>query len=155
MGVIKAIKGFFGGGAKDVLDGGAKILGSIDQLSTSAEEKKTLRAQVITTMVNAQSSVIVAEANAGGITSKWRPYTMLSLVSLIMCHYALFPMIAVIWPATIPVFAAMVLPPDAWFLIKVGLGGYISGRSIEKVTSTLTTSKELRKLAKLEAKINK
>lgn len=155
MGLFAKIAGVFGGGgAKAVLDGGSKILQSIDGLTTSAEEKKELRASVIGTMVQAQSAVIVAEANAGGIASKWRPYTMLSFVVIILCHYTLFPMIAVIFPQTAPVFAAMVLPPEMWVLIQVGLGGYTGGRSVEKVVGLLTTSKELRKMAKLEAKIN-
>ena len=155
MGLIAKVAGFFGGGgAKAVLDGGSQILKSIDGLSTSAEEKKSLRASVINTMVNAQTSVIIAEANAGGVTAKWRPYTMLSFVSLTLFHYALFPMIAIIFPATAPIFAAMVLPPQLWTLIQIGLGGYVGGRSVEKVVGMLTTSKELRKMAKLQAKID-
>lgn len=156
MGFISTIKGFFGsGGASAVLEGGNKILQSIDGLHTSAEEKKTLRASVIGTMVQAQSAGVIAEAQAGGIAAKWRPYTMLSFVALILCHYAIFPMIAVVFPATIPVFAAMVLPPELWFLIQVGLTGYVGGRSLEKVVDKLTTASELRKMAKLQAKINK
>ena len=143
------------GGAKDVLDGGTKLLGAIDGLTTSAEEKKSLRASVITSMVQAQQTVIVAEANAGGLAAKWRPITMLSFVAVILMHYCLFPMIAVAFPATAPILLAMVLPPEMWMLIQVGLGGYTGGRSVEKVVDMLTTSKELRKMAKLEAKINK
>lgn len=143
------------GGVKEVLDGGSKILGAIDGLSTSAEEKKSLRANVITSMVQAQQTVIVAEAQAGGITAKWRPITMLSFVAIIICHYVLFPMIAVAFPASAPILAAMVLPPEMWVLIQVGLGGYTGGRSVEKVVDMLTTSKELRKMAKLQAKIDK
>ena len=143
------------GGVKDVMDGGTKLLGAIDGLSTSAEEKKSLRAGVITSMVQAQQTVIVAEAQAGGIAAKWRPITMLSFVAIIICHYVLFPMIAVAFPAAAPILAAMVLPPEMWVLIQVGLGGYTGGRSVEKVVDMLTTSKELRKMAKLEAKIDK
>lgn len=156
MGFFSGIAKAIGiGGAKDVLDGGTKLLGAIDGLSTSAEEKKGLRASVITSMVQAQQTVIVAEAQAGGIAAKWRPITMLSFVAIIICHYVLFPMIAVMFPAAAPVFAAMILPPEMWVLIQVGLGGYAGGRSVEKVVGLLTTSKEVRKLAKLEAKIRR
>jgi hypothetical protein len=144
----------FGGGAKATLEGANSILKSVDSLTTSAEEKKQLRATVITTMVNAQRDVIVAEAQAGGISAKWRPYTMLAFVALIICHYALFPMIAVMFPAAVPVFAAMTLPPELWTLLQVGIGGYVGGRSVEKITDKLTTAKELRKLTKLRGKIN-
>ena len=155
MGFFSSIASAVGlGGAKDVLDGGSKILGAIDGLTTSAEEKKSLRASVITSMVNAQTSVIIAEANAGGIAAKWRPYTMLSFVFLTICHYAIFPMVAVVYPPAAPIFAAMILPPEMWMLIQVGLGGYAGGRSVEKVVDMLTTSKELRKMTKLEAKID-
>lgn len=156
MGFFSKIGSALGmGGAKDVLDGGTKLLGAIDGLTTSAEEKKGLRASVITSMVQAQQTVIVAEANAGGIAAKWRPITMLSFVAIIICHYVLFPMIAVAFPAAAPIFAAMILPPEMWVLIQVGLGGYTGGRSVEKVVNMLTTSKELRKMAKLEAKIDR
>jgi hypothetical protein len=156
MGFFAKIGSMVGlGGAKDVLEGGTKLLGAIDGLSTSAEEKKSLRADVIGSMVQAQQTVIVAEANAGGIAAKWRPITMLSFVAIIICHYVIFPMIAVMFPAAAPVFAAMVLPPEMWVLIQVGLGGYAGGRSVEKVVDMLTTSKELRKMAKLQAKIDK
>ena len=154
MGFLSKIGSMVGlGGAKDVLDGGTKLLGAIDGLSTSAEEKKSLRASVITSMVQAQQTVIVAEAEAGGIAAKWRPIAMLSFVAIIICHYVLFPMIAVAFPASAPILAAMVLPPEMWVLIQIGLGGYTGGRSVEKVVDMLTTSKELRKMAKLEAKI--
>jgi len=155
MGIFAKIGSALGmGGAKDILDGGTKILGAIDGLSTSAEEKKSLRAGVITSMVQAQQTVIVAEAQAGGVAAKWRPITMLSFVAIIICHYVLFPMIAVAFPASAPILTAMVLPPEMWVLIQVGLGGYTGGRSVEKVVGLLTTSKELRKMAKLEAKID-
>lgn len=155
MGIFAKIGSALGmGGAKDILDGGTKILGAIDGLTTTAEEKKNLRANVITSMVNAQTSVIIAEANAGGIAAKWRPYTMLSFVALTLCHYAIFPMVAVVYPPAAAVFAAMTLPPEMWILIQVGLGGYTGGRSVEKVVDMLTTSKELRKMAKLQAKID-
>jgi len=143
----------FGGGAASVLDGGTKLLGAIDGISTSAAEKKQLRAEVVKVMVGAQRDVIVAESQAGGISAKWRPWLMTSFGALILCHYALFPMIAVIFPAAVPIFAAMVLPPEMWNLLTLGISGYVGGRSIEKVVGTLTTSKELRKMAKLEAKI--
>lgn len=156
MGFLSKIGSMVGlGGVDAALDGGSKILGAIDGLVTSAEEKKELRASVITSMVNAQTLVITAEANAGGVAAKWRPYTMLSFVAVVLAHYVVFPMLAAAFPAAAPVFAAMVLPPEMWTLIQIGLGGYAGGRSVEKVVDMLTTSKELRKMTKLEAKIAK
>ena len=156
MGWLSKITGAFtSGGTSAVIEGGNEILKSIDGLSTSAEEKKNLRAGVINTMINAQSASIVAEANAGGIAAKWRPYTMLSFVVLIIAHYAIFPMIAVMFPAAVPVFAAMTLPPQLWTLIQIGLTGYVGGRSVEKIVDNLTTAKELRKMTKLKDKISK
>ena len=34
-------------------------------------------------------------------------------------------------------FTAMEVPPDLWFVIKLGLGGYVGGRSVEKSVASV------------------
>jgi hypothetical protein len=72
-----------------------------------------------------QASVIVAEAKSESwIARNWRPLTMLSFVFIIDYNYILAP-----------IFTLHSLPivPDMWELIKIGLGGYVVGRSAEKI----------------------
>ena len=67
-------------------------------------------------------------AEAGGkswIQRSWRPVTMLTFVGIVLMRW----------------FGLTVAVPEAvevelMSLIKIGLGGYVAGRSIEKVTET-------------------
>ena len=151
MGFLATVGKFFGvGGANTALNGAVNILEKIDGLSTSAEEKAVLRTTVVTAIVAAQATVIQAESTAGGITAKWRPYLMLSFGAVIIAHYVVFPMIAVMLPAAAPVVAALVLHPEMWSLLTLGVGGYIGGRSVEKIIDKVVPNM---KLAKMKQKL--
>ena len=69
-----------------------------------------------------QRDIIVAETQANSwLTRSWRPITMLTLVAIVV----------------ISQFTAMEVPPDLWFVIKLGLGGYVGGRSVEKSVASV------------------
>lgn len=122
-----SILGFLGG-----LVGPAKDL--VDELHTSDEEKLTLKAEITkienqfagklleyhTKLLDAQSTIITAEANGQSTLQRiWRPLSMLVFLFLIVAdsfgwlHFR--------------------LNDEAWGLFKIGLGGYVIGRSGEKV----------------------
>jgi len=72
---------------------------------------------------------IVAEAKSEHvITATWRPITMLVFVFIIANNYIIAPYISLFFHVdpTLP------LPPEMWDLLKIGLGGYVVGRSVEK-----------------------
>jgi len=75
-----------------------------------------------------QSNVIVAEAKAGGLAANWRPVTMLVFVFIVFNNYILYPYLSLFWEVA-PVLA---IPDHLWELLKIGLGGYIVGRSAEQ-----------------------
>jgi len=80
--------------------------------------------------LDAAMSVIVAEAQSDHwVVSAWRPITMLVFVAIVANNYLLYPYISLFWQAA----PLLELPPDLWDLIKIGLGGYVVGRSAEKV----------------------
>lgn len=84
--------------------------------------------------LDAAMSVIVAEAQSDHwIVSAWRPITMLVFVAIVANNYLLYPYLSLFW-TTAPMLE---LPPDLWDLIKIGLGGYVVGRSAEKVAGNL------------------
>jgi len=86
--------------------------------------------------LQASSNIIVAEANSEhALTSQWRPITMLTFVAIIANNYLLYPYLSLLWEAA----PLLPLPPDLWDLIKIGLGGYVVSRGIEK------TAKEWKK----------
>jgi hypothetical protein len=110
----------------------------IDDLHTSDEEKLTLKnkltviqnemhSKVIdyeTQLLASQSSIIIAEASGQSwMQRSWRPITMLTFLGLVVCD-------SFGWLAS-------PLAAEAWVLLQIGLGGYVTGRSIEKVAVKL------------------
>ena len=82
-----------------------------------------------------QARVVQTEARSEHwITSAWRPITMLSFVFIIVNNYILVPYGSIVFGVTIP---HLDIPPDMWDLLKIGLGGYVIGRSVEKVAKTV------------------
>ena len=71
-------------------------------------------------MVIAKSSAITAEANGQSwLQRNWRPITMLTFLGLVVCDS--FGLLA------------FRLADQAWTLLQIGMGGYVIGRSCEKV----------------------
>lgn len=106
----------------------------IDNLHTSEEEKLNAKAAMLQTQVQflehaldyetkqleAKSKIILAEAKSEHwLTATWRPITMLTLLLLIVLDQT--------------GVLAFRLADQAWTLIQIGLGGYVVGRSAEKI----------------------
>lgn len=71
-------------------------------------------------LAEGRSKVIQAEAQGQGMLQRnWRPITMLTFLALVVCDA--FGLLA------------FRLAPEAWTLLQIGLGGYVVGRSVEKV----------------------
>jgi len=88
-----------------------------------ALESKLLELQA--TVVKAQQSIIVAEAQGGSwLQRNWRPITMLTFVALIVLHWLGFSATNLTEPERLAVME----------IVKIGLGGYVVGRSAEKCT---------------------
>lgn len=84
----------------------------------------------------AAASVILAEAKSEHwITATWRPILMLTITAIVGWNYLLAPLVELAVrlfvgdqiPLTIP------LPDELWNLLMIGVGGYVVGRSAEKV----------------------
>lgn len=81
------------------------------------------------------AGVISAEAaSANRLTSSWRPMLMYVFMAIIINNYILAPYLQ----AMFHVGLTLQLPPDMWDLLKLGVGGYVVGRSVEKAATTLT-----------------
>ena len=108
------------------------ITNVIDDLHTSDEEKlaaKNKLAAITNAMqsdiLKAQSSIITAEAQGKSwLQRNWRPISMLAFLVLVVCDS----------------FGLLTfrLSDDAWDLLKIGLGGYVVGRSAEKIAPAVT-----------------
>ena len=117
----------------------APVTNLIDELHTSDEERESLRLEFFKLqsgifhesmeyekkLLSAQSSIIVAEAQGGSwIQKSWRPITMLTFLALVVFD-------SFGWLAS-------PLASEAWTLLQIGLGGYVAGRSLEKITPKIT-----------------
>lgn len=106
----------------------------VDDLHTSKEEKLDAKARLLAVQatvmdtalsyerdtLRARASIVEAEAKSEHwLTSTWRPITMLTMLALTVGD------------------ALGILPnplnEQAWALLHLGLGGYVVGRSVEKV----------------------
>lgn len=75
------------------------------------------------------SKIIQSEANSEHwIAATWRPITMLTFVVIIANNYILYPYLSLFWEDA----PSLALPPQMWDLLKIGLGGYVVGRTVEK-----------------------
>jgi len=84
-------------------------------------------------------SVITAEANsAHWIVAAWRPLTMLTFTAIVANNYIIAPYILMFFDQDV----ALEMPPELWNLLTIGLGGYIVGRSGEKMVKAHAKGKD-------------
>ncbi|KAA3615372.1 MAG: hypothetical protein DWQ05_13530 [Calditrichaeota bacterium] len=132
MGLMSFISGVFKPAAK-----------LIDDIHTSDEERLVLKAKLQeienalqlkvleyeTKLMEAQKDVISAEATGQSwMQRNWRPITMLTFLALVVLDS----------------FGLLVfrLAEDAWTLLQIGLGGYVVGRSAEKIVPQFVKKKD-------------
>ena len=122
---------FSGGGdtIKGTLEGAGSLAKDIRSAITgemNPETKGKLEAQLLTLesdILKVQANVIMAEAGGKSwLQRSWRPITMLTFLALVVLDsFGVLP---------------FRLAKEAWGLLKIGLGGYIIGRSAETVART-------------------
>jgi len=93
-----------------------------------AEKTKVILAQL--DVIENQTSVIVAEANGQSwLQRNWRPIMMMVIVVIVANNYIIFPYASLFTDKV----KVLELPDKLYTLMTVGLGGYITGRTIEKI----------------------
>lgn len=112
----------------------------IDDLHTSDEEKMVIRNQMLQlqatayaqaldyekSQLQAKADIIKAEAQGQSwLQRSWRPITMLTFLLLVVLDS--FGLLA------------SPLADEAWQLLQIGLGGYVVGRSLEKIAPTVAS----------------
>lgn len=113
------------------------LFGVIDQAVEDKDAAAKLKADIHSKMLSLQESetasatkVLMAELSGGNwLQRSWRPILMLSIVAIVVNNYLLVPYLTLFGlPAT-----ALDLPPELFNLMTVGVGGYVLGRSGEKI----------------------
>ena len=128
MGIIDKI---FGSGVGAAADGIGSLAKDLRTAVTGLDPEVKGQIELIAAkLTELQANVIIAELKSGSfLAQNWRPITMLTFVAIIANNYILYPYLALFWSAA-PVLE---IPPDMWNLLKIGLGGYVVGRTVEKV----------------------
>jgi hypothetical protein len=85
------------------------------------------------TLLQSQTKIILAEAGGNSLQRNWRPILMLVIVAIVANNYLLYPYLSLFW-AKAP---ELVLPDHLYQLMKIGVGGYVVGRSAEKVAAVM------------------
>lgn len=107
----------------------------VDRLTLPGREKKQLEADLIRVIVElerqgaaARAAVLGEEARGNWLQRSWRPLVMLTFAVIILAG----------------TFTSLPILADTsrfWDLLEIGLGGYVIGRSGEKMVSLLLKAK--------------
>jgi len=122
---------------------------TVDDMHTSDEERKKLEQEMtkieneMTKEINKtyrkeleeKGSIIEAEAKSEHfLTSNWRPILMLIFGFIVLNNYVLVPYMELMFDVSVN----LEIPPDMWAILKLGIGGYIAGKSGEVITGRLS-----------------
>ena len=122
---------------------GANVIGDIgkviDNLFTSDEERIQARNKIMQVLKEKelelqkmQTDVIIAEAKGNWIQRSWRPLLMLSFGFIVIYVKFLAPLFDLKIPE---------LEDEFWNLLQIGIGGYVVGRTGEKMMTTYMDKK--------------
>ena len=112
----------------------------IDSLFTSDEERikakneifKVLKDQQLE-LQRLQSEVIIAEAKGNWLQRSWRPILMLAFGFIVIYVKFIAPLFALPIPT---------LEDEFWNLLQIGIGGYVIGRTGEKMIKEYASTKK-------------
>ena len=128
LNLLNPIKGLF-----------SAVTGLVDEVVTTDEERLAAKAKLAVIeqaftadilkyeakIAEEQASIVRAEVTSQSVLARnWRPVIMLMFGYIIFHNYVLVPVFGI--PAT-------EIPVDMWQLLKIGMGGYVLGRSAEKI----------------------
>lgn len=100
---------------------------AVEDKDQAAQIKSVLQQKVLDGQmkeIEAAASIIVAEAKGDSwLQRNWRPLLMCLFGVIVANNYLVVPLFGT---------PSAEIPPDMWDLLKLGVGGYVLGRSVEK-----------------------
>jgi len=143
------LSGLLGSGVEGLLKGAGSLAKDIrtaitGETTLSSEAKAALEGKMIDLEMllsqvgvetdKLRQSIIVAEIQSQSwLARNWRPILMLTIVAIIANNFVIFPY-ANLFTAKVTMLE---LPDHLYSLLKIGVGGYIVGRSAEQVAKNL------------------
>lgn len=143
---MKLLDKLAGGAMEKIADLGGKIIDKVTSDDDKLKAKKELSDMVMNQMSELskmQSSVILSETKGNWLQRSWRPIVMLGFAFIVM--YSKF---------IAPAFGLQnaELEHDFWTLLELGIGGYVIGRSAEKIAGKVTDNMDVSLLRKKDRK---
>lgn len=123
-----------------------RIFGVVEEVvedkDKANEIKATLQMKLLTMSAEEQkqaADIVLAEAKSEHkITAIWRPLLMLVIIGILANNFIIAPYAQAFFDVSVILSPDVsTLPDQLWDLLKVGIGGYIGGRSLEKVAQGL------------------
>ncbi len=112
------------------------ILGIVNKFIPDQDAAKRLAVDMekeFTKQMEMKSAIIQAEIRNG--SGKWRVRLMYVLMTIVALHFVMYDIVPYIRTVFDLNFWIPEIPNDEhlWSFLKLGIGGYIGGRSVEKV----------------------
>ena len=111
---------------------GGKVLDIVDDVVEDKDEANRLKLQIQRQLIEtkgseleAQAKIVLAEAQGSWLPRNWRPLLMVVFAGLVVAHW--FGFTASNIPASVE--------NSLLNIVLVGVGGYVMGRSAEKVVT--------------------
>jgi len=131
---------FIGGKASDTIDSIGNVIDKIDQSDEKMQMQLDYKELLVgmgekfldyeNKLLDHQASIIQTEAKGESwLQRNWRPLLMLLCIFIVFSNYVLVPYFGI---------PSVILDEHIWNLIEVGTGGYIAGRSLEKISDNLS-----------------
>ena len=121
----------------------------VDNVVTSNDEKSEAKKQLaevvlsnLTELSKIQGEVIMTEMKGSKLQKNWRPLMMITFGAILVCKWFGWT------DAEIPVELEL----ELMSIVKLGLGGYVVGRSAEKIAENVTKNIDMPFLRKKDRK---
>ena len=116
------------------------LFGILDEVVEDKDEANRIKAKIaerqqelVETRLKGAIEIILAEAKGNWLQRSWRPVLMLVVVAIIANNYLLVPWLSLFTDKV----AVLDLPGELYTLMTVGVGGYIAGRTGEKIAGSI------------------
>jgi hypothetical protein len=138
--IVSLVTGLMNGPVSKVLDAFVKDQELRRKLQADLELKLT---EHLGKAEELEQAIVLAEIKSEHwLTRSWRPILMLTLLGFIVFVGVVIPFLDFLMGAPVtfnPRWQA--LPPQFWDFLSIGVGGYIGGRTLEKVAAQVLAKK--------------
>lgn len=112
----------------------------IDDAVEDKDKRNELKAEIQMAFLNIKASELKEAASIvrseirsdSWLARSWRPLLMMVIILIVFNNFVLAPYVFALFGFAIPTLA---LPDALWNLMTIGVGGYVVGRSGEKIVT--------------------